>query len=259
MIATDIESLAEQAAGNWAKFDSFAWFEPVENPADVAIVYTSNRDSDILDKANAQAIAAELAAYIEGGDVVEQRHSHWACGYVDGYAIRVYDDEGNITDAFRCWCELQAKLEDYPILDESLYSELECEAQAESWELWARRDFVRAVESALDVDLDDSDLSEVCDLFETLRQRSNTDWDSDSIDIDRIAKAATFDDVRELIVPVVLTVYRDGFILARGMIRGDEWQCEPVLYEPEFEACMEARDNGAEFVNLNGILTWGAE
>ena len=93
-----------------------------------------------------------------------------------------------------------------------------------------------------------------------MRQRSNTEWESDSIDVDRIAKAATFDDVRSLIVPILLTVFQDGFVLARGMIRGDEWQCEPVLYEDEFVACVEAMDNGAEFVNFgNHILTWGAE
>jgi len=39
-------------AGNWAEFDSFAWFECPENPGDYCIVYTSNRDSDILDRAN---------------------------------------------------------------------------------------------------------------------------------------------------------------------------------------------------------------
>jgi len=254
MKTVDYEALGEQAAGNWQKFDSFAWFEPVENPADVAIVYVSNRDSDILDRANAQAIAAELAAYIESGDVVEQRHSHRACGYVDGFAIRVYNDDGSITDAFRCWADLQSKLADYPILDESLYSELECEAQNESWEVWARTDYVRAVESALDVTLDDSDSSAIATAFEAACNRSHTYWEGDGIDVERVAQATEYSDVRALIVPIVLTVYRDGFVLARGSIIGDTWECEPALYEPEFAACIEAMDNGADSV---GRLTWG--
>src|SRR6185369_472351 len=95
----DYETLAAEAAGNWAKFDSFAWFEPPENPTDVAIVYTSNRDSDIIDRANAKAIGAELEQYIESGDVRPETHSHWAVGHVDGYSIRVYTDDGQITAA----------------------------------------------------------------------------------------------------------------------------------------------------------------
>jgi hypothetical protein len=36
-------------------------------------------------------------------------------------------------------------LEDYPLLDDEAHSQLECEAQGEAWENWARRDFERAV------------------------------------------------------------------------------------------------------------------
>jgi hypothetical protein len=36
-------------------------------------------------------------------------------------------------------------LEDYPLLDNEAHSELECEAQNEAWESWAKRDFERAV------------------------------------------------------------------------------------------------------------------
>jgi hypothetical protein len=260
MSTLDIDKLAEQSAGNWADFGSFAWFERPENPGDYAIVYTSNRDSDILDRANAQAIDAELSQFVESGDVIPQRHSHWACGHVDGYAIRVYDESGDVTAAFRCWCDLMARLDDYPILDEGLYSELELEAQNESWDLWARRDFIRAVESALDVTLDESDSQAVLTAFENARDRSNTYWEGDSIDVDRIAQATTYDDIRSLIIPVLFTVYRDGYVLCRGNIAGDQWECSPALYEDEFFAAMEAMDNGADSVTLaNHVLTWRAE
>jgi hypothetical protein len=256
MSTIDYDKLAEQAAGNWAEFDSFAWFEMPENPGDYAIVYTSNRDSDILDRANAKAIEAELSQFVESGDVIAQRHSHWACGYVDGYAIRVYDDEGSITDAFRCWADIRARLDDYPILDESLYSEMELEAQNESWEVWARAEYIRAVESALDVTLDESDSQAVLTAFENARERSNTYWEGDSIDVDRVAQATTYDVVRSLIIPVVLTVYQDGYVLCRGSITGDEWECAPLLYQDEFFAALSAMDDGADSV---GRLTWRAE
>jgi hypothetical protein len=257
---TDYDSLAEQAAGNWADFKCFAWFEQPENPDQFTVVYTSNRDSDILDRANAQAIQAELSQYFESGDVIPQRHSHWAVGHVDGYAIRVYDESENVTAAFRCWCDLMGRLDDYPILDESLYGEMEIEAQNESWELWARRDFIRAVESALDVTLDESDSSAMLTAFENARERSNTYWEGDSIDVERIAQAVTYDDVRALIVPIAVTVFSDGYVLARGSITGSEWECSPALYEPEFAACIDAMDKGADSVTLaNHVLTWRAE
>jgi hypothetical protein len=259
MISTvDYEALAAEAAGNWAKFDSFAWFEPPENPADVCIVYTSNRDSDIIDRANAKAIAAELAEFIESGDVRPESHSHWAVGHVDGYSIRVYTDDGQITAAFRTWCDIRARLENYPILDESLHSEMESEAQSESWDNWARSDYVRAVERHLEIDLDSSaDLAEV---FSKVCDRANVYWEGDSIDVDRVATATTCDDVRSFIVPVLFTVYRDGLILCRGFIIGDQWQCNLPIYDDQFCVCIEARDNGADFVNFgNQILTWRAE
>lgn len=255
----DYDKLAEQAAGNWADFSCFAWFEQPENPGDYCIVYTSNRDSDILDCANAQVIESELSQFVESGDVIPQRHSHWAVGHVAGYAIRVYDESGNVTDAFRCWCDIQARLEDYPVLCDETYSEMELEAQNESWDLWARRDFIRAVESALDVTLDESDSSAVLDLFETARERSNTYWEGDCIDVDRIAQAVTFADARKVVIPVLLTVYRDGFPFVTGTLIGDEWDCDLPLYDDEFGACVLARDNGADSVTLDGhVLTWRA-
>jgi hypothetical protein len=255
----DYESLAAELVGNWAKFSCFAWFERPDNADQFCIVYTSNRDSDILDRANAQAIDAELSQFVEMGDVVSQRHSHWAVGHVDGYAIRVYDDEGSITDAFRCWCDIAQRLDDYPILDESLYSELELEAQNESWELWARADFVRELERQLDVELSGSE-SDILDLFLSLSDRSNTYWEGDSIDVERVASAATLDDVRKLIVPVVFTIFRDGCLICAGTIVGDKWQCDMPLYEDEWFACLEAHDNGADSLTIDGhSFTWRAE
>ena len=43
---------------------------------------------------------------------MEEHHNHWAVGWVDGYAIRVYRD-GKITEAFRTWHDLQARMNDY--------------------------------------------------------------------------------------------------------------------------------------------------
>jgi hypothetical protein len=188
----ELETLANEAAGNWQHWSCFAWFGKPDNAEQFTLVYTSNRDSDTLDLANAKAIDDELSQFIDDGDVIRQSHSHWAVGHVDGYAIRVRDENG-ITAAFRCWCALQEKLADYPILDESLFSEMEMESQNESWQLWAQADFRRAIERSLDVEIDSAaDLSEI---FQTACDRSNTYWEGDSIDVERAADVVTLADV----------------------------------------------------------------
>lgn len=65
-----------------------------------------------------------------GEDAVPQRHNHFACGWIDGFAIRVYDEQGEVTKAFEAWESLCDKAENHPVLDEDLYS------AAESEELW---------------------------------------------------------------------------------------------------------------------------
>jgi len=78
------EALATSAVGNWRRFDSFAWHarHDLEDADKWCIVYTSNRDSRLLDESNAAAIAKILAPYLEADepDIVAERHSHWAVG-----------------------------------------------------------------------------------------------------------------------------------------------------------------------------------
>ena len=141
-----LEDAAKEAAGNWQRFDSLVWWREREmDDADRwAIVYTSNRDSGLLDQSNAAVIAKTLEALTEGHDpdVVAESHSHWLVGHVDGYSIRVLDADGNITEAFRTYFELQERLSDYPVLDESHYSDIEYEATLENIPLaaWKLKD-----------------------------------------------------------------------------------------------------------------------
>lgn len=133
-----LEDAAEQAAGNWQRFDSFIWFRDRDlDAADQwAVLYTHHRDSGLLDQSNASVIAKAMAPFTEGDDpdVVMESHSHWAVGHVDGLSIRVFDGDGEITEAFRKYHELAEAMDDYPILDESDYSERELEATLENIE-----------------------------------------------------------------------------------------------------------------------------
>lgn len=130
----EITERAAEAAGNWQKFKSFCWHDvdSVEKPEQWTIVYTHNRDSDLLDQSNAEAIRERLRAYPD--DVRDEHHGHFLCGWVDGYAIRVYDDDGKVTEAFQEWCAIQDRLEDYPILDEDDFCRREHDATMENVE-----------------------------------------------------------------------------------------------------------------------------
>jgi hypothetical protein len=129
-----IEEAANQAAGNWRKFECFAWHRAydLDDPDSFTIWYTKNRDSGLLDQSNAAAIAKALEPFTEGDDpdVIEESHSHWAVGHIDGFAIRVFRN-GQITEAFRTYHELAERLADYPLLDEEDYSRREYDATLE--------------------------------------------------------------------------------------------------------------------------------
>lgn len=138
------QAMAPEAVGNWRKFESFGWSDRPDDEDNWCIVYTSNRDSGILAKSNAAAIEEIMAPFLRsatpGGDVdcKSERHGHWGCGYVDGYAIRVYrnpdapENEREVTEAWIAWCSIVTGLENYPVLDDEDYSRRETEAVIEN-------------------------------------------------------------------------------------------------------------------------------
>lgn len=131
----DVGALAKKAAGNWKRFDCFAWHRSHElaDADQWTIVYTSNRDSGLIEQSNAEFIQKELLPFTKGRnpDVVVESHYHWAVGHVDGFSIRVYC-RGKITKAFEKWCELKAQMDDCPLLDEGDYSARLYEASVEN-------------------------------------------------------------------------------------------------------------------------------
>lgn len=126
-----LEEAAKAAAGNWKQFDSFAWHRgyDLSDADNWCIIYTHNRDSGLLDQSNASVIEAALDTFTQGKnpDVAPEHDHHWACGWVDGFSIRVFR-RGRITKAFRAYHVLAQRLADYSVLDESDYSTREYEA-----------------------------------------------------------------------------------------------------------------------------------
>jgi hypothetical protein len=143
----DLKAAAKEAAGNWRRFESFAWdrARQLARPESWAIVYTNHRDSGLLDQSNAAAIEEALEPFTNGNDpdVVAEHHHHWAVGWIDGFSIRVFR-RGRITKAFQTYHELVERMDDYPVLDDEDYSRREYEATLENiadsaWRL--KRDF----------------------------------------------------------------------------------------------------------------------
>ena len=143
-----IEEAANESADNWRTFDCFVWWreDEIESPEDWMIHYSHHRDSGLLDQSNAEQISKALAPFTEGDDpdVVEESHSHWAVGHIDGFSLRVFRN-GEITEAFRTFHGLMESLVTYPILDEEDFSNREYEATVENivdagWRLRAEDD-----------------------------------------------------------------------------------------------------------------------
>jgi len=133
----DVEHAAKELAGNWRRFESFAWHRSrdLEDAGQWAIIYTSHRDSGLLDQSNAAEIAKHLAPFADGddADVAFESHNHWAVGHIDGFSIRVFKADGTVTPAFEELCGIKARLEDYPVLNEADYSQREYEAALENY------------------------------------------------------------------------------------------------------------------------------
>lgn len=122
-----IEKLAREMAGNWLSMDSFSWYGRDDNVDHTwGLYHYVNRDSDLLTQSNAAQILEIMAPYIKRGTVTEQRFNHWACGWIDALAIRVYTKSGKTTRAFETFYEdIYCALENYPVLDDEHYTLLE--------------------------------------------------------------------------------------------------------------------------------------
>lgn len=144
----ELEQAAKMAAGNWRSFNCFVWWraKELDDAGNWAIIYNQHRDSGLLDQSNAAVIAKALEQFTQGDDpdVVFERHDHWAVGWIEGNSIKVFDNNAQITDAFRAYHELAEQMERYPVLDENEYAEREYEAALQNIDLAAwhmKRDF----------------------------------------------------------------------------------------------------------------------
>jgi hypothetical protein len=85
-----------------------------------------SRDSDALERSNFQCMLDALNG--ESETVLVIRENHWAVGWVEWIAIHYTD-----YNALMIADDIAESLQDYPVIDEGHYSELEMEEANEVW------------------------------------------------------------------------------------------------------------------------------
>lgn len=86
---------------------------------------TRSRDSDCLTESNFRSALRELGG--EGDNVSIDRFGHWACGWWEALSVRAGSPEHEKAK------EIADSLEDYPVVDEDDFSELESETADQVW------------------------------------------------------------------------------------------------------------------------------
>jgi len=99
-----------------------------------------HRDSDVMDRSNYERISEDMRTEFPG-DIYVQHYSHWAVGYGETLVVRVLRDPNdditpeNITAAFTVITAIADALRsDYPVYDDSHYTQLEYDEQREQYE-----------------------------------------------------------------------------------------------------------------------------
>jgi hypothetical protein len=184
----DDDTLVKAAREALTRPDSFLYFGSLPLFESWGMTISQNRDSDVLNRSNfrrmledAQGVATSQDGdnAEDGSEYVQVEHmSHWLCGWIEHIMVRVLIDEDggvkpdNITETFKFLASVSLYLRDeYPVYDESDYSELEnqeCEAAFES--AWNDVDWE---EVALDGNTDDD--IKWC-VYRALTENETPDW-----------------------------------------------------------------------------------
>jgi hypothetical protein len=128
-----------------------------------------NRDSDTLTESNWSVTLSRLAP----DDYEIVRFGHWACGWYEIVIVRPD------TDSARA-CETMAQdLADYPVLDESHYSDAQCEAADHVWkDCYSPRGRIEYIRE----NRDQFDFRSFADLLGCVRGRYFAGYASDLLD-----------------------------------------------------------------------------
>lgn len=100
----------------------------------LVLSFTQNRDSECLDRSNFLQALEALGG--ESGSVEVHRFGHWANGWFELILI-----DPNCESTVKIAYELERWIENYPVLNDEHFSELEHEELIENWNSWQCREF----------------------------------------------------------------------------------------------------------------------
>ncbi len=115
-----------EIVANPSGLDSFSNYIGESEFGDLMCVATTSRDADILTQSNFKVALEMLGG--EGENVEVHRFGHWACGWWEALAVK------ESSPKFQIALDIEAKLADYPVLDEQDYSEAENEEADRIWQ-----------------------------------------------------------------------------------------------------------------------------
>lgn len=110
---------------NPSGLDSLANYMGETDFGNLMCVLCTSRDADLLTQSNFTTALEMLGG--ESDNVQVHRFGHWACGWWEALAVKEDSPEYQIA------LDIEAKLEDYPVLDEEDWSNRE---QEEAMEIW---------------------------------------------------------------------------------------------------------------------------
>lgn len=123
------------------------------------------RDSGPLELSNFTAALKMLGG--EGDNVEVHRFGHWGPGWFEIIIVRPETAEAETA------ADIERSLEDYPLLDDSDFSEREFQDYQDSWNDWGWKDFIRHLRTEYELStatcnfLEDCSTGDLQDLFES--------------------------------------------------------------------------------------------
>jgi hypothetical protein len=143
----DIDTVQEYAINALERPSDAAFWDDRCYVTHVPVIGWADRGDDILEESNFKVALSLLEGAAEDEEHVFQGSAgHWLVGNLEQVWVQVYEEDGEtFTAAFIEAVEIQEALKDYPILDESDYSEREWAAFEENCKRaleWAQREYV---------------------------------------------------------------------------------------------------------------------
>lgn len=128
-----IGAAAAEAAGNWQNWQNFVWFgsNDVPNSDKVMLGYVTGPQSTVRDMANGVVIAKALEPFMGNMSKDDTKTAdHFGADFhgdknsLKGFMVRVYDNKGLVTDAFRALFDLSRNYTEGCILDKTTFNEV---------------------------------------------------------------------------------------------------------------------------------------